>query len=196
MFVSALALILAAAPAVKLSSPVESKDGAWSRSLTFTDKTGEHVVKFELTAPKSKKVDDDMYERSRLLTVVHTIGKKEVWRAKDFVEKCEFDLALDFVDGSIEVTDLDDDGEAEISFLYKLGCRSDVSPLGTKLLMYEGATKYALRGDSRERVGEKEFMGGQFKADPAFDKAPKQFLPFASTQWKKLIVDAAEAAVQ
>jgi hypothetical protein len=191
MFACALASVLAAAPAFKLSTPLETKDGAWSRTLTFTDKAGEHVVKFDLSAPKAKKVDDDLYERTRLLTVVHTVGKKEVWRAKDFVEKCAFDLSLEFLDGSVEVTDLDDDGEAEVSFLYRLGCRSDVSPLTAKLLMYEGATKYALRGDTRERVGEKEFMGGEFTADPAFQSAPRPFLPYASARWKQLIVDSA-----
>lgn len=186
-------LALAAAPAATLSSPVETKAGAWSRTLSFTDRAGAHLVKFELTAPKVKKVEDDMEERSRLLTVVHTVKGKEVWRAKDFVEKCVFDLTLEFIDGSIEVTDLDDDGEGEISFLYQLTCRSDVSPLTAKLLMYEGSTKYALRGTSRERVGEKEFMGGEFDTDPAFGKAPKAFLPFAEAKWKRLIVDSAGA---
>jgi hypothetical protein len=193
MFVRLLTLLLSAAPAVKLTPPAAQPNGAWSRTLTFTDKAGEHQVRFELGAQKQKAVGDDFIERTQLLTVVHTLGKKELWRAKDFVEKCEFDLALELVEGSIEVTDLDDDGEAEISFLYRLGCRSDVSPLSAKLLMYEGTTKYALRGDTRERVSEKDFMGGSFTVDPAFEKAPAKFLTFAKQQWKALIVDRVEA---
>lgn len=193
MLARLLALFVAAAPASTLSPPNETKDGAWSRTLSFTDKAGEHVVKFELTAPKSKKKGEDFEQRSRLLNVIHTVKGKEVWRAKDFVEQCDFDLTLEFIDGSIEVTDLDDDGEGEISFLYQLACRSDVSPLTMKMLMYEGTTKYALRGDSRVKVSDTEFMGGQFKADPAFDKAPKAFLPFAQAKWKRVVEDA-EAA--
>ncbi len=177
-------MCLAAAPEAKI---VPGTGG--SKELRFSDKAGAHSVRFTLSAERTRTKEEDVIERSRDLLVVHTVGKKEVWRAKDFVERCEFDLTLELLDGSIEVTDLDDDGEPEISFVYRLACRSDVSPRQVKLLMYEGATKYALRGDSRERVGENEFMGGEFKADAAFDQAPPKFLEFARAKWKTLVVD-------
>jgi hypothetical protein len=182
-----LVLFLSAAPQAALT-PWTSAKGVDARELRFTDKAGEHVVRFGLSAERREKGPDDSIIRSRELVVIHTIGKKEVWRAKDFVEKCEFDLTLDVVEGSIKVTDLDDDGEAEISFLYRLSCRSDVSPLTAKLLLYEGAAKYALRGETKERVGEKEFAGGTFTPDPAFEKAPRPFLEFAKAQWNALVV--------
>lgn len=177
---SMLALALSAAPSSTLGEWTTKKD-VRSRELRFTDSAGEHVVTFSLT---SRARGDT---KSRDLLVTHLAGKQEVWRAKDFVTDCEFDLELDLLEGSIEVTDLDGDGAAEVSFLYRLGCRSDVSPLTVKLLMYEGATKYALRGDSRERVGENEFMGGEFRADPAFDNAPA-FLAHAKARWKSLVL--------
>jgi len=180
-----LVLALAVAPASKLTDWVNS-DAGDARTLTFKDKAGDHAVKFQISRLKSKVVDDAEL-KSQQLVVVHTVGKKEVWRAKDFVEKCEFDLALDVIDDSIEVTDLDVDGEAEVSFLYRTGCRSDVSPLTVKLLMYEGTTKYALRGESRERVGEAEWAGGTYKVDVAFQKAPDMFLPFAKAKWDRLV---------
>lgn len=182
-----LVLVLSAAPQGALSSWSSSK-GVDSREFRFTDAAGEHVVRFVLGAEK-KKEKDDWVLRSRELLVTHVVGKKEIWRAKDFVEQCEFDLSLEVVEGSIRVTDLDEDGEAEISFLYRLGCRSDVSPLTAKLLLYEGAAKYALRGQSKEQVGEAEFVGGDFKPDPAFEQAPKAFLEFARGQWKGLVAE-------
>ena len=181
-----LVLILSAAPQFSVSSWKSSK-GVDSRELRFTDKAGDHVVRFVLGAERVTKKDDSI-ERSRELLVTHTVGPKELWRAKDFVEKCEFDLTLEVVEGSIEVTDLDADGEAEVSFLYRQACRSDVSPLTAKLLMYEGATKYALRGETRERVGETEYVGGDFKVDPSFEQAPKAFLEFAKAKWKTLLL--------
>jgi hypothetical protein len=188
-----IVLALAVAPAVKLSPAVDGRNGARTQELRFTDKAGEHLVRFDFSSIKEKpEKGDDMGSRSQQLQITHTVGKKEVWKAKDFVNGCPFDLTLELVDGSIEVTDLDDDGEAEISFLYKLTCRSDVSPLSGKLLMYEGATKYAVRGDTRERVGEKEYMGGQYTLDPAFASAPKPFVEFAKAKWQRLIVDGAE----
>ena len=132
-------------------------------------------------------------QRSRYLTVTHLVGKKEIFRARDFVERCEFDLTLEVIEGSIRLTDLDDDGEPEVSFVYRSACRSDVSPLTAKLLLYEGSTKYALRGTTRERVGETEYEGGAYTVDPSFEQGPGPFIEFAKAQWKSLIVEAAGA---
>lgn len=185
-----LLALLGAAPQSSVSNWTSSK-GVDSRELRFTDKAGAHVVRFGLSAEKQKKGANDSIARSRELLVVHTVGKKEVWRAKDFVTKCEFDLSLEVVEGSIKVTDLDDDGEPEISFLYQLGCRSDVSPRTAKLLLYEGSTKYAARGETREQVGEAEYAGGDFVLDPSFEQAPRSFAEFVRFQWKALVVEQA-----
>lgn len=169
-----MVVVLAAAPTAQLDAWVQTKTGS-TRSLRFTDAQGEHSVKFEVKGTE--------------LFVTHTVGAKTIWKAKDFVEACEFDLTLEVVDGSIEVTDVDGDGTPEVSFLYRLGCRSDVSPLTAKLLFYEGSEKYALRGETRERVGETEYVGGSFKADPSFDKVPA-LRTFAVKKWKSLIGEA------
>lgn len=187
MALSMLMMVLTAAPQAQLAAWETTKSGQ-TRELRFTDKDGAHLVKFFLGAQRQKKIEDG-YSRDRDLNVTHTVGKREVWKAKDFVKQCEFDLELEFLDGSFEVTDLDDDGVAEVSFLYKLGCRSDVSPLEVKLLMYEGSKKYALRGESYERVGETEYAGGTFKPD--FGDAPPAFLEFAKLKWQRLVVDLA-----
>ena len=182
-----LLLALAGAPHAQLTDWARTREGQ-ARDLRFTDKDGAHLVRFALGAKRQKKTEEG-YTRDRDLHVTHTVGTREVWKAKDFVKQCEFDLELEFLDNSIEVTDLDDDGIAVVSFLYKLGCRSDVSPLEVKLLMYEGKTKYALRGESYERVGETEYMGGTFKPD--FGDAPPAFLEFAKAKWQRLVVDLA-----
>lgn len=186
MLTPVLVLSLCAAPEAKLTDWKPGRPGA-TRELRFTDTAGEHVVKFTLSDVKTKKTRDGS-ARSRDLLVTHTVGKKQVWQAKDFVQQCEFDLTLELVEGSIEVTDVDGNGQGEISFLYRLGCRSDVSPDGMKLLMYEGATKYALRGESKAQVSDTEFIGGEFQADPAFDKAPAVFSDFAQAKWKRLVI--------
>lgn len=182
-----LMLVCSAVPAVSLSDWSNSA-GVETRELTFTDKSGDHVVRFTLSKERQSK-DGDETLRSRELTITHLLGKKEVFKAKDFVQACAFDLSLEVVDGSIQLTDLDEDGEPEVSFVYALGCRSDVSPRTAKLLMYEGSTKYALRGQTVEQVGEKEFAGGTFEVDPAFKTGPKAFLEYATKQWKKHVAE-------
>lgn len=180
-------LIFSSVPAVSLT-PWATTKGVEARELRFTDKSGEHVVRFSLSR-EQKREEGEVTLRSRELTVTHLVGKKEVFKARDFVQRCEFDLALEVLEDAIRLTDLDDDGEPEVSFIYTLGCRSDVSPLTAKLLLYEGSTKYALRGETREQVGEAEFVGGEFKADPAFEQGPRPFFEFAEQQWRRQVVE-------
>jgi hypothetical protein len=177
-------VLLAGVGPVTLSAPVTAKNGSTVRELKFRDTAGDHLVRFELSRVTTKTVDE-LEQKSRTLKVSHRVGAKELWSAKDFVETCPFDLLLELVEGSIEVTDLNGDGVAEVSFAYLLTCRSDVSPASGKLLLYEGVTKYALRGSAQDMGG-----GGEFTVDPAFEKAPKAFRPFAEAKWKRLLIDA------
>lgn len=64
---------------------------------------------------------------------------KPLWRIRDAVVACEFDLELELVTESLSVTDLDGDGTAETAFAYKKTCTSDVSPSELKVLMHGGA---------------------------------------------------------
>jgi hypothetical protein len=89
---------------------------------------------------------------------------------------------------SLTITDLDGNGIAESTFLYKLGCRSDVSPDRLKLIMHEGKAKYALRGETLIPTGDpNKKLGGQKAIDPAFRRAPKVFLDHALLQWDALV---------
>lgn len=105
-----------------------------------------------------------------------------LWRTVDFQRGCEFDLYAGFIPASIAVTDLDADGVAESSFMYLLACRSDVSPGTLKLIMHEGAQKYAARGSSRPRGAE---WGGDMRPDAALASAPRTFGEFVRAQWRR-----------
>jgi hypothetical protein len=105
-----------------------------------------------------------------------------LWRTVDFQRGCEFDLYAGFIPESIAVTDLDADGVAESSFMYLLACRSDVSPATLKLIMHEGAQKYAARGSSRPRGAG---AGGEMRPDAALASAPRTFGEFVRAQWRR-----------
>ena len=61
----------------------------------------------------------------------------------DFEKDCgDYDLFLEFIDHSIQVTDLDNNHIGEITFAYKKACISDVSPLGLKLMILENGNKF------------------------------------------------------
>lgn len=154
----------------------------------YRDVAGDHLVRFEVKRSVKKSGDD--WQRSLTLDVTDRVGKKLIWKARDFVEKCAFDATLTVDRDSVQITDLDGDGVKELSFLYSLGCRSDVSPLTMKLLMYEGSTKYALRGTSRERVSETDSVGGEYEIDPSFTSAPPAFLELAKHTWNERVTGA------
>lgn len=108
-------------------------------------------------------------------------------RVRDQEGRCEFDLSAEFVKASLAVTDLDSDGIGEVSFAYKLGCRSDVSPITLKLLLLEGGKKYILRGTTRVKLSATESLGGGHKIDRSFKRGPKVFLRHARQLWTKIV---------
>lgn len=88
----------------------------------------------------------------------------ELWHLRDEVRHCSFDLDLALLPHTTTVTDLDHDGQTETTLLYVTTCRSDVAPDELKLIMHEGAAKYALRG----------YTVVQFDSVPARQRQPKE----------------------
>lgn len=120
--------------------------------------------------------------------IIKSDGSSVLWQVNDFVKDCEFDLFLNYHPSSLTITDLNNDGIAESTFLYRMSCKSDVSPDELKLIMHEGKDKYALRGENQIKFttdGKTVTQGGDYKVDASFDKAPKGFLDYAKKQWEK-----------
>jgi hypothetical protein len=219
----ALADMIVDVPRAKFPPTAEIVEGDGAKSLppavkvegtpvaraSFVDKDGEHVVVISVTDVKTvpARTEDDEATSEKHLFAAHFVSPtkrkakdvpttwKELWRTKDWVKDCPFDIFVDYVPGSLEVTDLDADGAFETLFAYRMTCASDVSPFSLKLLMHEGATKYAVRGTTRVQVsahGENEspvFAGGDMKPDDAFKRAPKAFLDHATMRFR-LFADA------
>lgn len=168
---------------------------------SFTDSAGEHVVVVSVTdvkTTKPKRADDEpMSERHIFGTQFTRMTKKSKdgpprvardWETKDWVKDCPLDLVVEYVPGSLEVTDLDNDGTAESFFAYRMTCAGDVSPQTLKLLVHEGTQKYAVRGTTRVTVGADDAgkpvtMGGDMALDDAFQKAPRAFSTHAAMRF-------------
>jgi hypothetical protein len=108
---------------------------------------------------------------------------------KDHEGKCDYDQSTDFLPGSFGITDLDGNGTAEVTFAYRMACRSDVSPSTLKLLLLEGTAKYILRGESSVQVSATERVGGKYKVDDSFRTGPAAFLKHAEALWKKVVAE-------
>jgi len=122
----------------------------------------------------------------------HYVKAKEkftlLWKMFDSIKICPYDLTLAFLPNSLTITDLDGNGIAESAFLYKLGCRGDVSPVQLKLIMHEGKEKYAIRGKTMVPTADPQRkIGGQKAIDAGFQRAPRAFLDYALQQWQAFV---------
>jgi hypothetical protein len=151
------------------------------KALQFEDKNGKNY----LVATTHQNRSDEW--ASKAILVQHYIEKSNnqfelIRQITDKEDHCEFDNDLQFLNESLIISDLDKNSYAEITFLYKVGCRSDVSPIGLKLMVIENGNKAAIRGKTLPR-------GFDFKkekvADTAFLKLPKAIQDQANKLWDK-----------
>ena len=110
-------------------------------------------------------------------------GYRMVWKLMDYIKECTFDITLGFFKGSVSITDLDADGIAEATIIYKLSCRSDVSPDYMKLIMREGTAKYSLRGWMCDPGN-----GEQKQACVSIDSLNLEKLPKPADEWEQMLL--------
>ncbi len=158
----------------------------------WTDRDGEHwLVLTEVGAHVAASGQQDFMsaELYGYDFVAMAGGFRQVWMTQDFVKECPIDMTCAYQRGSVRLTDLDADGQAETAFVYRLACRGDPSPPDQKLLMHEGATKYALRGTAKVVMPGIPVDGGTYTVDPAFKSAPAAFLASAAALWQANLVE-------
>lgn len=146
-------------------------------AVKWTDSLGENVVIATETGKMQSKTvkDDDGFKDAALYAYHYILGGNEaklLWKINDFDKECPFDLEVYFINKGFAITDLDNNGIAEVWMIYRNNCRSDYSPMSSKIIMYEGDKKYALRGHTRIKATATTFMGGDYKLDPAFSAKP------------------------
>lgn len=160
----------------------------------WNDKNGLNILILAETEEKQLNTDEngDTW-REKELFGYHYIdegtGPELLWKINDFVKDCPVDITLEFFPGSLTITDLDKDGIAESTFLYKLSCRGDVSPNELKLIMHEGERKFAIRGTTKVYAQGQGPYGGETNVDASFNEAPDVFLNYAKEQWSKYRVE-------
>ena len=167
--------------------------GKIKTAVRWTDKSGDNIVITTETGEKTSKKEEPMDDfREASLYAYHYIVVKDstflTWKIYDFVKDCSFDIEASFIKNSFQVTDLNNDGVAEVWIMYKTVCTSDVSPCDMKIIMYQGQQKYAMRGQNKVKVSDKKFYGGDYKFDNAFLDGPTMFRDFAKKMWNKNIM--------
>ena len=163
--------------------------GQLKQAVRWTDNGGENlIIVTETVQIQSKNAVDSSY-RDAALYAYHYLFKgdssKLTWRVYDFVKECPVDIDLYFVNKSFAITDLNNNGKAEVWLMYKNSCHGDVSPIPMKIIMYENDKKYAARGETRVKFSATEYMGGHYSFDDAFKQAPALFRQYAEKLWQQ-----------
>lgn len=155
------------------------------KKVQFNDKNGVNY----LIATTEENVKDDY--TTKKLWVEHFIENdtkepKLLREITDFERDCPVDNQLEIIKDSFSVTDLDKNGYAEIIFIYKTGCKGDVSTSGLKLMVLENGTKAAVRG----KTIIKEFKTPRdMTPDAAFKKLPKVIQDKAIALWTQFEIE-------
>jgi len=162
-----------------------SYKGGLTDALQYTDKEGTHVV---ILAEEEVPDKDDKDNRTDNIYAFSYLKNGNsatlLWKMYDFAGPCDVDLEATYKDKAY-VTDLDKNGIAEVWLTYIEACKGDVSPSDMKVIMHEGAKKFAMRGTTRVKVNATGYVGGDYKFDEAFKTAPQSFRDYALQLWKK-----------
>lgn len=156
-------------------------------AIAWTDSLGLNFVVTSETGRIYSKVQDEGDLFNAYLYAYHYAIKNDscklIWHIYDFNKDCDLDLDLYFIDKTFAVTDLDKNGIAEVWVMYKNSCHGDVSPVPTKIIMYEGTKKYALRGESRVKISATDYVGGSYTLDENFKAGPAIFRQYSEKLW-------------
>lgn len=164
--------------------------GALLEARRWTDANGKNTLVVSREGPfKDGAEDGERGVKMHAFLYVERGGKQEqIWTLFDEERKCPFDLYIGLLPGSTTVTDLDADGQSEITLIYRKTCRSDVSPSTMKVILREGKDKYALRGvmcSTEEKSPEAPFC--KYESESDFPSAPPAFLSHAKSQWRTFV---------
>jgi len=163
------------------------RSGRVVQALRYTDRTGTYTVLATESGPAADPAAQSSDgQRADLYAYQYpATGAAPTWQVHDFVSDCPLDLEASFLPKALTVTDLDQDGTAEVWLVYRTTCRGDVSPSTQKIIMYEGARKYAVRGTSRIAIGNGRHDGGTYTLDAAWTAAPPTFRQHATQLWQQ-----------
>lgn len=191
-------------------------EGKFVKSKKWIDSQGENILLIYTKGPFEEieflETDDEEYvELYAQKFQKKTIGYEKTWEIKDFVRNCAYDMYIGLANSnSIYITDVNNDNLAEVSLVYYLSCRSDVSPSNMKLIMRSDKKKYALRGKTIPKSYAKHIDLNQFNPnldevrslkdydkdmgrylnENDFSGSPKEFLILARSLWKKNVIEA------
>jgi len=165
-------------------------NGVFIDGVRWKDTKGNHVVFYSATGLyDSRDPDPGDGINSEIFAYHYTYDDnpdyaKRVWMFEESVLNCPLATILEFLDQSLRITDLNNNGDAEIWFVYRGGCTGDITPFGMSIVMYERDKKYMVDGEVQVILSNKEKIGGEYNYDRNFSSLPDNFRKYADELWK------------
>ena len=154
-----------------LTSQKITSVGAVVSALRINDNDGEHVlVLARQTGPSPSSPNSGRIERIELRATFYDhagAGWKPEWTIHDLVDCPGLDSSADFFPKAVAFTDLNGDGRVEATVPYQMFCGGGIDTHTVKVILREGATKLAIRGESRMLYLGQEPFGGEHQYDKA-----------------------------
>ena len=164
--------------------------GSVEAARRWTDRGGDNLLLLTRTGEAASVDRDGARVISRELHAYHFVrqgsGFRLLWQVADYVRDCDVDIVLAYAPGSLQVTDVDADGIAESSFVYQLACMGGMDPADMKLILHEGAVKYAIRGSTDLRDLGFDYPPPAMRPDSALQRVPL-LRAFAVQQWRRFV---------
>lgn len=150
---------------------------------SFSDKAGSHVL-ILIRNPTTVADGSNQISLHALQFVDTQAGWKQEWAINDKQVCKGLDIEAEFDSALTSVTDIDLNGVAESSVAYHMTCAGGIEPKPTKVIMRQGGSKYAVRGESLIQIDGVPSYGGTFTVDPILETKPALKLHLVSI-WKK-----------
>lgn len=190
IFVSAEATSMSAPQFKTLTSPTliggAQFPGRFSLAFEWTDRSGAFLLVV------SNKGDSTTYDGTEPDSIWVTCFRgnggrqSKVWGMMDFSIQLE---SISFIKDWFRITDLDQDGIFEPSFLYVF-YHDGLDPQPAKMMLYHNGKKYAIRG---EFPMDGDWTTGYVKKpDPSLRKLPEIYRKFMHRRWDEFMTKERE----
>lgn len=172
-------------------------EGRLGAAFRIADRDGSHILVLSVklgpspAAPGSGRIERvdlfaDYYRRL-------SSGRwQREWTIRDMSDCPGLDVDGDFFIPQVQFTDLNRDGRAEVTVPYRLFCGGSVAPSTVKVILREGVSKLAIRGESLVRVRQPgvEAFGGERKLDAALHNPERAlYKQHMTSVWDKVVVE-------
>jgi hypothetical protein len=171
----------------------EIPEGKIEDMIYYSDQFGNHIlISVNNTYSKREKYNDEYADMAfasfQLIDylIEDTIIKKN-WMITDSVNGGLGDADAEIINNSISVIDLNQNGKTDVWFAYKIGSRSDMSPINMKVVMIEDNKISSLKGSTMLYYGNGIYSGGNFDIENKFEN--KQFESYAIKLWNENVLE-------